>query len=71
MKSICEMIDGGKNGERTYTVQISEGGRVTLSFDGNESNTSVWLTMADLKAFHLAVEKAMAQRKEQIESELQ
>lgn len=70
MKSILTDMELGEKAERNFTVQISEGGRVTLSFDGMETNVSVWLTAKELKQYHGVIGKALELRETQIREEL-
>ncbi len=71
MKSITEMIDFGEKDERTLCVQISEGGRVSLSFDGNDGSMQVSMTSRDLVNFKNLIGTALAQRQAQVEQELE
>lgn len=68
MKSIIENLEL-ENGRDLY-VQISEGGRVTLSFDGNEANTTHYLTVKDLKKYHAIISAALEARAAQTAEEL-
>jgi hypothetical protein len=68
--SILESIESTTDSYRSFTVQISDGGQVTLSFDGRETNTSVYMTAKELKAFEACITKALHQRADLLNEEL-
>lgn len=70
MKSIIKDMELGEKAERSFYVQISEGGRVNLSFDGNEASVQVSLTVKELQQYNVVIAEALHERQEQIKEEL-
>lgn len=69
MKSILKDMELNE-GKSTWTVQISEGGRVSLSFDGVEANIMLSTTVKELKEYHAVIAAALEARAEQVREEL-
>lgn len=60
-KSILEEVELS-TGTQLY-VQIN-GKRGSISIDGSEINASCWLTLTELKAYAIAINKALEQANE-------
>lgn len=56
-KSILEEVEL-KTGSQLY-VQISNSGRVSLSYDSTETSFNVWLTKVEAEAYAKAILKAI------------
>jgi hypothetical protein len=69
MKSILKDYEL-ENDHRQFTVQISEGGRVILSLDGDEANISVYMTLKDLRGLQSITVSALDERTNQVKEEL-
>lgn len=68
MKSIIkdlELVDG-----RTLYVQISEGGKVSLSFDGSDTSVQVSLSFEELHQYEGIIIDAVSERTRQLKAEL-
>lgn len=68
MKSIYQDVER-ENGD-TMTVQIGDSGRVVLSFDGGNTNTSHYLTWQELLKLKQAIGLAVDERMEQLKGDL-
>lgn len=67
MKSIIRSAEAENDTE--LTVQISEGGRVNISFDALNTSVQQSMTVKDLKKFKTIIDESLEERTNQLKDE--
>lgn len=67
MKSIIRSAEAENDTE--LTVQISEGGRVNISFDALNTSVQQSMTVKDLKKFKTIIDESLEERANQLKDE--